>query len=140
MPWPKGRPMPPETLAALVAGAKRARENLTPEERERRGRLRSKIHRSAWAEKSPEERAEWAAVSAKNLVKARACIGSVQEAARKAAAASAAARKERKAAEEKIPALDRLTKSQRADYWLFRGKEFDHDEALSLVETGMLPR
>lgn len=140
MPWPKGRPMPPEMLAALVAGAKRARENLTPEDRDRRSRRLSKIHRDSWAQKSPEERAKWAASGAKNLEKARSCIGSVQEAARKASDASAAARKERKAAEEKIPALDRLTKSQRADYWLFRGKEFDHDEALSLVETGMLPR
>ena len=127
MPWPKGRPRSPETLAKMSEAARRGHAGMTAEQKASGAAKRSAAMKARWAE-DPEKARRWQKKAADNIRKARAALTPEN---RRKAIETRARRQEADRAQLTAPKL--------AEYWVFRGKRLRHAEAMSLVETGRMP-
>ncbi len=112
MPWPKGKPIPPEQRAKLSESARAMHAQMPPEQRALIDARMSVAHQRRMAE-NPDERARIGAIGRATLEKYRV-----------------------RAAEEEVA---HLTDEQRAMYRDLRKKKFTRRVAMALVETGRLP-
>lgn len=126
MPWPKGRPRSPETLAKMPEAARRGHAGMSDEAKAIGAATRSAAMKALRAEDTEHNR-QWRKKCAASVNRARESMS--PESRRRAVTTLAVSHAAERA---------RLTDEQVAEYWVFRGKRLRHAEAMSLVETGRM--
>lgn len=126
MPWPKGRPLPPEMVAEISERTRRQHAEMTDEQKSIGAAKRSAAMKARRAADTAKNRA-WRRKSADNLCKARQALS--PDARRKSAEALRAYHAAK---------IAHLSAEQVDEYRRLRRRHFRHAEALSLVTTGRM--